>query len=171
MPQQKSSALGVVVTPKRYKMSRRHFVPGQNIVATFWPGQNVAAIIWPGQIIVAIFWPGQNVAVTFWPGQIIVAIFWPVQIIAATFWPGQNVATIFCPGTKCRRDILYRFGVTTTPRALLGAKLQACSYYIAGIRTIEKKSGSRLIFLIQFYRIGPSSRMQLLWCIGALLSA
>ena len=40
-----SKALGVVITPKRYKMSRRHFVPGQNIVATFWPGQNVATII------------------------------------------------------------------------------------------------------------------------------
>ena len=66
-------------------MWQRHFVPGQNIVTTFWPCQNVAAIICTGQNIATIICPGQNVAVTFCPGQNIAAIICPVQNVATTF--------------------------------------------------------------------------------------
>ena len=78
-------ALGVVVTPKWYKMSQRHFVLGQNIVATFSLGQNVALIICSGQNIATIICSGQNFTVTFCPGQNIVMIICPAQIIAAVF--------------------------------------------------------------------------------------
>ena len=98
----------------RYKLSLRHFDPAKMLRRYFVPLQNVAATFCTA---IMTFCPSQNVVEAFCPGQNIVTIICPGQNVAATICTGQKVVATFCPGTKCRCNILYRFGFTTTPRA------------------------------------------------------